>query len=243
MKDRFYLWDMPIDNITYEEALNKFKTMISQDGLDLIVTPNSEILLMATGNEELKKIIQSASLVIPDGTGILYASRILKNPLKERVTGIDFLNMIFSYLNENKLSCYLLGGQKGVSERASLNIKKVYPDIEIKGTHNGYFNMDEADEIIKDINESNALFLCVAMGSPRQELFVKKYEKEFDKVRCAMGVGGSLDVWAGDIKRAPLFFQKYGLEWFYRVIKEPKRFSRILRLPAFMAKVIRTKIN
>ena len=98
MKKRFYLWDMPIDSVTYLEALTSFKDFINREGLDLIVTPNSEILLMATKNPELKEIIQKASLVIPDGTGLLYASKLLKNPLKERVTGIDFLTMIFSYL-------------------------------------------------------------------------------------------------------------------------------------------------
>ena len=246
---RIRVLDVPVDMVSKEEALGVFKLLMVKEGLDLIVTPNSEIVENASREPELKSLIESAGLIIPDGIGLVYASRILKSPLKERVTGIDFLSDILGYLQENGKSIYLLGSKPGVSELAAQKMKEKYPDLKIAGTHHGYFgdkknesaNQEAEKAVVDYINESGADFLCVAMGSPRQEKFINDHKQEFTNVRAAMGVGGSLDVWAGTLKRAPEFYQKHGLEWLYRFIQEPSRYKRMIKLPIFMLRVIFSK--
>ncbi len=244
MNNKIKILDVSVDKVDYKEALNRFKSFMNRDGCDIIVTPNSEIVLNATKDESLKEVIENASLVIPDGIGLVYASRYLGKPLKERVTGIDFLSEIFKYCEEEKKSIYIFGSKPGtdgdlsVAEKAGKKINEVYPNLKIAGTHHGYFNENEEQEIVEDINKSGAEFLCVALGSPKQEKFVKKYENQFVNIKSAMGVGGSLDVWSGNVKRAPEFYQKYGLEWLYRFIKEPSRLGRIMKLPLFLIKVV-----
>ena len=165
----------------------------------MIVTPNSEIVVNAGKDDELKEIIVNADLVIPDGIGLVYASKILGYELRERVTGIDFLSEAIEYLQKNGKSLYLLGSKNSepetVAQMAAKNMCKQYPELKIAGTHHGYFKPDEEKGIIDDINDSGADFLCVALGSPKQEKFINKY-KEVLKVKGAIGVGGCLDVWA-----------------------------------------------
>jgi len=246
---RIRVLDVPVDMVSKAEALDVFTFLMSKEGLSLIVTPNSEIVENASRDEELKSLIESAELIIPDGIGLVYASKILKNPLQERVTGIDFLSDILVYLQKNGKSIYLLGSKPGTSELAAEKMKEKYPDLKIAGTHHGYFDgvkqgnfeSDETKAIVCSINESGADFLCVAMGSPAQEKFIYTHKNNFTNVRTAMGVGGSLDVWAGTLKRAPEFYQKHGLEWLYRLIQEPSRYKRMIKLPIFMLRVIFSK--
>ena len=246
---RIRVLDVPVDMVSKTEALEVFRSLMAKEGLSLIVTPNSEIVENASREPELKSLIESAELIIPDGIGLVYASRILKNPLNERVTGIDFLSDILIYLQETGKSIYLLGSKPGVSILAAANMIVKYPDIKIAGTHHGYFDgvkqgdfeTEEAKAIVAKINESGADFLCVALGSPAQEKFIHTHKDNLTNVRAAMGVGGSLDVWAGTLKRAPEFYQKHGLEWLYRFIQEPSRYKRMIKLPIFMLRVIFSK--
>ena len=246
---RIRVLDVPVDMVSKEEAFEVFKSLMASCGCSLIVTPNSEIVENASREPELKSLIESAELIIPDGIGLVYASKILKNPLKERVTGIDFLSDILVYLQENGKSIYLLGSTPGVTELAAAKMKEKYPELKVAGTHHGYFDgvkqgdfeTDETRAIVASINESGADFLCVAMGSPKQEKFIHTHKNNFTNVRAAMGVGGSLDVWAGTLKRAPEFYQKHGLEWLYRFIQEPSRYKRMIKLPIFMLRVIFSK--
>jgi len=233
--------DVPVDMVSMAEAISIFAGLMGSAGCSLIVTPNSEIVVNASRDAELKSLIESAELIIPDGIGLVYASKILKNPLHERVTGIDFLSAILEYLQANGKSAYFLGSKPGVAELAASNMKLKYPDLKIAGTHHGYFKADDEKELVRSINESGAEFLCAAMGSPRQEKFIYDHIGELSNVRAAMGVGGSLDVWAGTLKRAPEFYQKHGLEWLYRLLQEPSRYKRMLKLPVFMIKVMVSK--
>ena len=219
------------------QAMRKFEKQFPQPGLTMIVTPNSEIVLRATKEPDLKRLIASADMIIPDGIGLVYASRIIGHPLKERVTGIDFLESVIAYLEKSGKSIYFFGSKPGVAEVAAENIKRKYPGLTVAGTHNGYFKSDEELEIVRKINESGADFLCVALGAPKQERFIDEHRAEL-KVNGAIGVGGSLDVWAGTLKRAPEFYQRHGLEWLYRFIQEPSRIGRMAKLPVFMLKVI-----
>lgn len=240
MSKRIRILGVPVDMVTSGEALEKFKGFLGEEGCDLIVTPNSEIVISAGKNEDLRHAIEQAKLVIPDGIGIVYASRILKQPLKERVTGIDFLGKALAYMSETGKSVFLFGSKPGVAEKAAERMKAAYPGLVIAGTRNGYFKPEEEEEILEEINGAAPDLLCVALGSPKQELFVLKYQDRLN-AKASIGVGGSLDVWSGEVKRAPAFYQKHGLEWLYRLIQEPSRYKRMAALPVFMMKVMFSK--
>lgn len=241
---RIRILDVPVDMVNNEQAMEIFKGLMDRPGCDLIVTPNSEIIMNATKDKELKSLIEEAGLIIPDGIGLVYASKIIGEPLSERVTGVDFLSSILGYLEETGRSVYLLGSKPANEERASVaelageNMLIKYPGLKIAGTHDGYFKKEEEAALVEEINASGAEFLCAALGAPKQEKFIYEHRNEFTNVKAGIGVGGSLDVWAGTVKRAPKFYQEHGLEWLYRFIQEPSRYKRMAQLPLFMIKVI-----
>lgn len=241
---RIRILDVPIDMVNNRQAMDVFEKFMVRPGCDLIVTPNSEIVLNATKDWELKHLIEEAGLILPDGVGLVYASRILGEPLKERVTGVDFLSLILSYLEKEGKSIYLLGSkpamenQEAVAVLAGRAMKEKHPKLIVAGARDGYFSREEETSIVSEINASGADFLCVALGSPRQEKFIFDHKEELINVKAGMGVGGSLDVWAGTARRAPEFYQKHGLEWLFRFIQEPSRYKRMARLPLFIIKVI-----
>jgi len=244
MDKRKKILGIDVDIINKDEALEIFKELMGKEGFDMIVTPNSEIIENATRDAELSALISEAGLIIPDGIGLVYASKILGYDLSERVTGVDFLTEILAYLSDTGKSIYLFGSKpaneetESVADMAASKMKEKFPQLRIAGTHHGYFKQEDESAIVSDINASGADFLCVALGSPKQEKFMKAHASEFTSVRAGIGVGGSLDVWAGTVKRAPEFYQKHGLEWLYRFAKQPSRWKRMLRLPVFMGKVV-----
>lgn len=245
-RTRISILGVPVDMVGMSQAVEIFEKLMNSDSCGIIVTPNSEIIVNAEKDNELRDIIISADLVIPDGIGLVYASRILGYPLKERVTGIDFLYLILDWLEKNGKSVYLLGSKPGnsvnpgVAELAASKMKEAFPDLKISGTHHGYFSPDDEQQLVDEINGSGADFLCVALGAPKQEKFIAKYKSSL-KVKAAIGVGGSLDVWAGTVRRAPEFYRKHGLEWLYRFIRQPSRYRRIAALPLFMFKVLMSR--
>ncbi|MFA5635905.1 MAG: WecB/TagA/CpsF family glycosyltransferase [Anaerovoracaceae bacterium] len=243
---RIEVLNVPVDMIDMEMAAGRLAELMETPDCSLIVTPNSEIIVNAGKDPELMEIIRSADLVIPDGIGLVYASRLLGSPLQERVTGIDFLNWVLDLLEKDGKSIYLLGsrpegeGALSVAEIAAYRMKETFPGLKIAGTRHGYFKKEEEKDIVDDINRSGADFLCVALGSPKQEKFMARYREELG-VKAAIGVGGSLDVWAGTVKRAPEFYRKHGLEWLYRFARQPSRYKRLAALPKFMIKVFLSK--
>lgn len=245
-REKLEILGIPVDVVDMRKAIAIFGELMEQEGCSLIVTPNSEIVVNAEKDSRLAEIICHADLVIPDGIGLVYASKILGRPLQERVTGIDFMEMALLWLREHDCSAYLFGSKPGteagpgVAELAGLKMQQKYPGLKIAGAHHGYFKPEDEAAIVEEINASGADFLCVALGSPKQEEFVNRHRQEL-KVRAAIGVGGSLDVWAGTLKRAPEFYQKHGLEWLYRFVQEPTRYKRMAALPAFMIKVTASK--
>lgn len=241
--NRIRILNVPLDMVDMEGALERFRGLLLSPGCSLIVTPNSEIVVNAGNDKTLAEIIESADLVIPDGIGLVYASRLMGYPLKERVTGIDFLSRAFEVLAEEGKSVYLLGSRPGdgenssTAELAALKIRESFPGLRIAGTHHGYFTAGDEEGMVEEINSSGADFLCVALGSPKQEKFMSDHKEQLN-VKAAIGVGGSLDVWAGTVKRAPEFYRKHGLEWLYRFAREPARYKRLAALPVFMIKVL-----
>lgn len=240
MKTRIDILGIPVDAVDYEEAMAIFDGFMKGSRFHFIVTPNSEIIVNATKDPELKKIIEAADLVIPDGIGLVYASKILGVPLHERVTGIDFLGKILAYLEKSGQAIFFLGSKPGIAELAAKRMQGQYPALRVAGVQDGYFKKDQEQSVVERINNSGADFLCVALGSPKQEEFIYRYRLQLN-MKAAIGVGGSLDIWAGVLKRAPEFYRKNGLEWLYRFLQQPSRYKRMAALPLFMLKVLLTK--
>lgn len=246
--DSMKILTVPINRVDMNEALEKAASFIETKGCNMIITPNSEIVMIARENQELMNTIEIADMVVPDGIGLVMASKIIKKPLKERVTGIDLMENILKYCNKNKKSIYLLGAKPGIATAAAENIQKKYPDLKVSGTYHGYFkghhvgmpDHEEELKVIEEINSQKPDVLFVAFGAPKQELWMNYYKDRID-TRLMMGVGGSLDVYSGTIKRAPKIYQKLGLEWFYRLIKEPWRYKRMASLPLFVLEVLKRK--
>lgn len=235
--DKVEILDVFLDKVNYSDALDKIRVFLNDDGTKTVVTPNAEIIMDAQRNPEFKKAINTADMVLPDGIGVVLASKILGDPLKERTTGFDLMIRILKEADKNHNSIFLLGGKPGVADKAADKIKEDYPCVNIVGVQHGYFSKSEERKIVEQIKKSLPDFLFVAMGAPKQELFMAKYKDDLG-CKIAMGVGGSLDVISGKVKRAPVFMQKAGLEWLYRLIKQPSRFKRISALPMFLIKVI-----
>jgi N-acetylglucosaminyldiphosphoundecaprenol N-acetyl-beta-D-mannosaminyltransferase len=231
---------IPVDDVTLGDALSVFENLLRGDRMTLIATPNSEILMRASGDPALKDILRRAELVIPDGIGLLYASKILGRPLRERVTGIDFSWNALKLSAQLGCRVYFLGGKPGIAEKAAENIKLQIPDLQIAGTRHGYFTEEEIPSIIEKINGSGADFICVALGFPRQEQFIDAH-RDLLHAKVGIGIGGSLDIWSGTLKRAPAFYRNNGLEWLYRLKQEPSRIRRISVLPLFFIKVAAQK--
>lgn len=237
-----------INNIDMDEAMAKIDGYFASDELNYIYTPNPEIVMRAGRDEEFKKIINSASLNLCDGIGLMIASKLKKKPLKSRVTGYDTSIKILELMNEKHLSLFLLGAKPGIAEKAIEKINNDYPNIVIAGFNNGYFNgshnghasCDEEETLIQKINDSKADAIFVGMGAGYQEKFIY-YNKDKLKTKLAIANGGVIDVLAGNVKIAPTFIRKIGMEWLYRLVKEPKRFKRQLDIPKFLMKIIFTK--
>lgn len=231
------------DNLDNQEAFTKAKELINADGFSYMVTPNSEIVQMCIENPSIYKFINSADLVIPDGIGVVYASKILDTPLKEKVAGVEMAEKIVEYAAKEKIKVYFLGGGKKTAEREAVYklaadaLAEKYQGFEATG-RDGYFGEEETEDIIADINASGAKILFVCLGAPKQEKWIYKNKDKLTGITFAAGLGGTLDVFAGVAERAPEFYLKHNLEWLYRFSKNPSRVGRMLKLPKFLAGTI-----
>lgn len=234
------IFGVRIDRVDMDEAFNRFLVLLNRERTAVIYTPNTEMVMMAEKDREFKEVLNSADLVIPDGIGLIHASRIHNLGLTERVPGIELMDRILKYCNATRRSIFLFGGKPGIAELAAQKILEKYPNIVLKGVETGYFGPDDEERIINTINEAKPDVLFVALGAPKQEKWVAKYRKILN-AHVTMGVGGSLDVYAGSVKRAPVIFQKLGIEWLHRLLKEPSRVGRMMALPKFMIKVLTTR--
>jgi N-acetylglucosaminyldiphosphoundecaprenol N-acetyl-beta-D-mannosaminyltransferase len=231
------LFGVKINNLTIKSAAAMIDSYIKTGKPHFIATPNPEIIMTAQNDRALKKIINSADLCIPDGMGVLAASKILGMPLIERVTGIDLMMEVLKGAKENGYRVFLLGSSYGVAESAANNL----PGINIEGTHHGYFDDTNEKEVLEQIKHSRRDILFVGLGAPRQEFWAAKHYQDLG-VPVTMVIGGSLDAISGRVKRAPVVFQKLGIEWLYRLAKEPKRWKRQLKLVEFMLMVVKRRL-
>lgn len=213
------------------------------DGLDKvnIISGNPEVLFNGLNNESLLKSFNDKdSLIIPDGVGTVIASKLVNNPVQEKIAGIDVVKEVLIKADKEQKSVYFLGAKEEVVVKCVENIKKDYPNLKVAGYHNGYFNIDNCDNIIEDIQKRNPWAIFVAMGSPRQEIFIEKI-KDITNIKIFMGVGGVFDIFAGNLKRAPKWMISLGLEWLYRVAKEPFRIKRLASIPKFLFIVLKNR--
>ncbi len=231
MNNKLNILGVGVTTCNIKEATDFLKSALSEDKMTKVYTPNSEIILYAYKNKDYADVLNRGDLITADGIGVVYASKILAHPLSERVGGFDLANELLRECAPEKKTLYLFGGKPGIAEMASEKICALYPGIEIVGTSDGYFDEEKEKAIIADINEKSPDILFVCLGFPKQEMWIDAHPDLNAKI--AMGIGGSLDVFAGVVKRAPRIFQKLGLEWFYRLIKQPSRFIRMLALPKF----------
>ena len=213
MRKMTQILDVPFDALTMAEAVEKVMGFLADDKQHYICTPNPEIVMEAQHDKELMKILREADLVVPDGIGVVWASRYSEILLTERVAGYDLTQNIFSRIAGKNESVYFFGGAPGVASTAARQMKKVYPGLKIVGGHNGYFDAEEEKKIIADIKRLSPSILLVGLGAPKQEKWIYEHLEEVG-AKVAIGVGGSFDVMAGNVKRAPKLFRKLGLEWF-----------------------------
>lgn len=233
------IFDLPISKLSFAETVERAGQFMSDTKPHMIFTPNPEILMTARKNPELHDLLSKADLLTPDGIGVVYASRILGDPVPERVPGFDIACALLERIKNGERSVYLLGGKPGVAEQATENLQKKYPGLRIVGTHDGYFT--DAEPVVAEIAAAAPDLLFVCLGSPKQERFAVTYSDRLN-AKLLMGLGGSLDVFAGTVKRAPAFFQRFGLEWFYRLCKQPSRIGRMMALPLFGLIIIKERI-
>lgn len=238
--DTKVLFDIPFRNVTLAEALALLRQYLADGATRIVVTPNSEIVYECTRDRAAKDAVLSADLILPDGAGVVLASKILGCPLKGKVAGVDIAHALPAILEAEGKRLFLYGGKPGVADLAAKNLQTAHPDLCIAGTLDGYGKSDEA--AVEAINESGADVVYVCLGAPRQELFMQQYRGDI-RAALLLGLGGSVDILAGVSKRAPDIFVRLGLEWFYRLLKEPSRIGRMTRLPRFLGKAIVTRLS
>lgn len=225
-----------VAKMTMAEVLEWIRVMVEQGKPRHIVTANAEIIHRAKRDQEFSRLVNNADLITADGSGVIWASKALGNPLPERVTGIDLVYQLFNQAETKGWRLYFLGAAPEVVEKAVLNTLSKHPLLQVAGFHHGYYSQEETADVVENIAKSKPDILLVGMGAPRQEKFIQEYLSQL-KATIAIGVGGSFDVLAGKTNRAPKWMQKAGLEWLYRLSKEPGRITRMTALPKFVLEI------
>ena len=228
------------DNLTKSEFTAKAEDMLEKKERGYVVTPNAEIVYESIHDDGFRALLNDASMVLPDGAGVVLGAKILGTPIKEKVAGIEFGEEVCKLLARNNGRLYLLGSKPGIAKAAGEKLAAKYPGLVICGVADGYFKDEKA--VIERINEAKPDVLFVCLGAPKQEKFMVAHREEL-QVKLMAGLGGSLDSFAGTVKRAPKWMIDLSLEWLYRLIKEPKRFKRMLRLPKFLWAVCLKRIG
>ena len=233
LQKRINLFGLEIDDVTLERAIELARVSILGGEERVFFTPNLEMLEVARKSENVRKILNSASVLLPDGAGVLLASQFLGTPIKNKVAGIDFGEGLISLAEKEGACVFLLGGSKGVAKKAAQRLIKKHPSLKICGIHNGYFNEETEPQIVKKIQRAHPDILIVCMGFPKQEKFIYRYKSEFSNIKVITCLGGAIDVWAGNKIRAPKLIQMANLEWLWRIASEPWRTKRFfMSLPA-----------
>jgi N-acetylglucosaminyldiphosphoundecaprenol N-acetyl-beta-D-mannosaminyltransferase len=230
-KDKMDILGVRVDRVDQRQALEAISAFLETDGCKQIVTLNPEYVMLAGERQDLRGIINTCELSVPDGMGIIWASRLMGDPLDNRVTGTGLLPAIGRMCAEKGYSLFLLGGREGVADLTAKELTRLHPSLEIAGTSSS--DPEEGDAAVAEINRSGADILAVAYGCPKQDFWIDKHRSDLVTVRAAIGVGGAFDFISGQMPRAPRVMRRMGLEWLFRLWLEPGRASRMLALPRF----------
>lgn len=232
--DKIDVLGVAFDNLTMDEAVERAWTVMNERRAAYVVTPNPEIVMRCRADAEAKAAVDGAALTIPDGIGVIYGARMLNTPLKEKIPGIDFTSKLLERMAGEGRCVFLFGSKPGVAEAAAERLRAQYPGLRVAGTNDGYFTDDAP--IVEKINAAAPDLLLVCLGAPKQEKWMHARAPQLD-VGLMIGAGGSLDVFAGTAERAPEGWRKAGLEWLYRLLREPSRIGRMMALPEFLLTV------
>lgn len=239
---RHEIFGIPVNALTYQDAVDWVAERVATGTKSWILAINPEKIMKALSDERLRLLLLQADLFIPDGIGVLWAGKILGKPFPQRVTGVDIFVLLVKEAAKRGWRIFLLGAPPGVSKEVSQGLELEYPGLQLVGYHHGYYQAEEEAQVVSKIRAAAPDILFVAMGSPRQEQFIVS-NRTLLGVPVCMGVGGSFDVISGRKKRAPLWMQRFGLEWSYRLFLEPKRIMRMSALPKFVILVLRKKLG
>ncbi|MDF2961241.1 MAG: glycosyl transferase, WecB/TagA/CpsF family protein [Paenibacillus sp.] len=239
MRQTVSIMGVPFSKLNLQQTLKSLTDQLDKQDNKLfhLITANPEIVMVAKQDELLRTIIDQAGMITPDGIGVVLASKWQGEPLEERVTGFDIFLGLLKAGNEKGYSLYLLGADEETNRKSSEIIAQQYPGVRVVGRQNGFFEKDKEAAVVSAIRAAKPDILVVAMGAPFSEKWIFKYKKEL-QAKVAFGVGGSLDVLAGKVKRAPVVWQNLHLEWLYRLLSQPSRWRRQLVLPKFALKIL-----
>lgn len=242
MREIIKILGVEIDNVNIDEALQRTKELIenSNKSCQLVVAPNTEFIMAAQKDKEFFEILKSAKLATPDSVGVMIGGKLQKKKFKSRIPGQTYFRSLLEYGEKQGWTFYLLGGKDDVPKLATENLLKIYPNLKIVGYHEGFFEKDSEENVIKEINSLKPNVLFVAMGAPVQEKWIYNHQKEL-KVDIAAGQGGTFDYESGKIKRAPKIIQTLCIEWLWRLILQPSRIRRMIVLPIYLFKVLTVK--
>ena len=228
-----------LNNITMDDAVHAVHELIDSGRQSYVVTPNPEIIYFCQRDPQIRDAVNRASLVIPDGIGVVYASKILRRPIKGRVPGVELGENILPLAAERGYKLFILGGKPGVAEKAAARLAEKYGGLVICGTADGYFTDDDAVSAQIDRAAPDLLFVC--LGAPQQEVWMAEHVGRIN-ARLMIGLGGSVDIYSGEVGRAPKLWRRMNLEWLYRLLRQPRRFGRIVgTFPAFLRAVWRQR--
>jgi len=230
---------LKIDDVTMGEAVGKVLSFTKERGCSMVFTPNAEMAMAAVKNSSLMNVLNGSDMTVPDGAGVVLGAKLLKTPVREKVAGVDLIKSVLS--SGETLSVFLYGSAPGIAEKAAEEIEKTYPSVTVCGTEHGYHDLSFSKTLIQKINSQQPDILLVALGVPAQELWISENKKNL-VTGVAIGCGGTLDVLSGNVKRAPGWMIKINLEWFYRLIKQPKRLTRMMRIPLFLLLCIKRRL-
>ena len=234
MSETINVLGVGFDNFTMSEAVDAAYVELREHRAAYVVTPNPEIVMHCYKDEAAAEAVRGAFLTIPDGIGVVIGSKILKTPLKQKVSGCDFALALMERMNAEGRSVFLFGAAPGVAEKAEENLRRKFPELRFVGTNDGYFKDDAP--IVEKINAAAPDLLLVCLGAPKQEKWMYENAPKLN-VGLMIGAGGSMDVYAGTVKRAPELWCRLNLEWLYRLLKQPQRIGRMMVLPEFLIKV------
>lgn len=240
-KNLVEIFNIPFINMKKEDILKILEQRVAENKKTYVVTANAEIVMYAKENVSYFNIITKADYIVPDGIGVVKGAQILKKEIKERVPGIELMVDLLKIANKFNQKVYFYGAKNEVIEKMIKRIKSDYPNINIVGYSNGYIN-DEDNKITDEIINLEPDYVFVAKGAPLQDEWINKVIQKTNK-GLFMGVGGSFDVLAGEVKRAPEIWQKLNLEWLYRIAGDPKRWKRSMALPKFVIEVLKLRIS